>query len=142
MKFVNFICYYSFILHVELLHWYFKGRLEELNTIAAGGCEDENELGSDVEMDPDEKCILPNRSSMDIDMNHQQTRFSGNNKLVKIIGMVVRDLRSLGFTSMAEDAYASAIFLLLQVCVLDNCLCVIFLKPADQSYSQKLTGIL
>nr|GME18442.1 anaphase-promoting complex subunit 2 [Ipomoea batatas] len=104
----------------ELLHWYFKGRLEELNTIAAGGCEDENELGSDVDMDPDEKCKLPNRNSdMDIDMSHQQTRFSENNKLVKSIGMVVRDLRSLGFTSMAEDAYASAIFLLLQAKVHD-----------------------
>lgn len=42
-------------------------------------------------------------------------RLSENNKLVKNIGKVVRDLRNLGFTSMTDDAYASAIFLLLKV---------------------------
>lgn len=54
---------------------------------------------------------------MDIDgTNHHRTKL-GNNKLVRNIGEVVRDLRNLGFTSMAEDAYASAIFLLLKVCI-------------------------
>ncbi|VFQ66479.1 unnamed protein product [Cuscuta campestris] len=99
----------------ELLHWYFKGRLEELNTFVSGYCENELELGSDDEMDTVGKCKPPDRNcDMDIDTNHQQIRFSANNKLVKRIGMVVRNLRSLGCTSVAEDTYASAIFLLLQ----------------------------
>ncbi|CAH9134338.1 unnamed protein product [Cuscuta epithymum] len=99
----------------ELLHWYFKGRLEELNTITSGYCEPEPELDSDDEMVPVENCKQPKRDCvMDIDMSHQQTMFSVNNIIVKSIGMVVRNLRSLGCTSLAEDAYASAIFLLLQ----------------------------
>ena len=52
---------------------------------------------------------------MEIDESSLQGRFSENNKLVKNIGKVVRYLRNLGFTSMTEDAYASAIFLLLKV---------------------------
>lgn len=56
------------------------------------------------------------RVEMDIDETHHQKVILRNNKLVKNIGEVVRDLRNLGFTSMAEDAYASAIFLLLKVC--------------------------
>lgn len=64
----------------------------------------ENEFYGKDDMDLDEKnkCRI---GEMDI----------GENKLVKNIGKVVRDLRSLGFISMAEDAYASAIFLLLKV---------------------------
>jgi anaphase-promoting complex subunit 2 len=52
---------------------------------------------------------------MDLDESCLQGKFTENNNLVKNIGKVVRDLRSLGFTSMTEDAYASAIFLLLKV---------------------------
>ncbi|KAJ1405816.1 Anaphase-promoting complex subunit 2 [Sesbania bispinosa] len=36
--------------------------------------------------------------------------FSENSRLVKNIGKVVLDLSKSGFTSMAEDAYASANF--------------------------------
>ncbi|KAH0674383.1 anaphase-promoting complex subunit 2 [Solanum tuberosum] len=98
-----------------ILHWYFKGRLEELSTIAAANSEDEEELGMDDKMDLDEKSKLPYKcGDMDSDINHKYTVFSENNKLVKNIGMVVRNLRNIGFTSMAEDAYASAIFFLLK----------------------------
>ncbi|KAL2559470.1 Anaphase-promoting complex subunit 2 [Forsythia ovata] len=99
----------------DVLHWYFKGRLEELSTIMATGYEDDNELQAEDEMDLDEKGKLSNRTGkMDIDESNSHGIFLGNNKLVKNIGVVVRDLRSLGFTSMAEDAYASAIFFLLK----------------------------
>ena len=79
-------------------------------------CEDDNESQDKDDMDLDERSKLPCRTGdMDIDGFHHQRRFLENNKLVKNIGMVVRDLRSLGFTSMVEDAYASAIFMLLKV---------------------------
>lgn len=51
---------------------------------------------------------------MDVDQG-----FSRHDDLVKNIGKVVRDLRCIGFTSMAENAYASAIFLLLKAKVHD-----------------------
>lgn len=70
----------------------------------------------DDKMDLDEKNKLSYKyGDMDSDMNHKYAVFSENNKLVKNIGMVVRNLRNIGFTSMAEDAYASAIFFLLKV---------------------------
>ncbi|PSS36261.1 Anaphase-promoting complex subunit like, partial [Actinidia chinensis var. chinensis] len=100
----------------EILHWYFKGMLEELSTIMAGDCEDDNESQDKDDMDFDEKSKHPYRTGdMDVDGRYHQKRLLENSKVVKNIGMVVRDLRSLGFTSMAEDAYASAIFLLLKV---------------------------
>uniref|UniRef100_A0A5B7AKH4 Anaphase-promoting complex subunit 2 n=1 Tax=Davidia involucrata TaxID=16924 RepID=A0A5B7AKH4_DAVIN len=99
----------------EILHWYFKGRLEELSTIMDGECEDDNGSQDKDATGIDGKSKLPTRTSdMDIDECYHQRRFSENNKLVKNIGKVVRDLRSLGFTSMTDDAYASAIFLLLK----------------------------
>lgn len=82
--------------------------------------EDDNELLAEDDMDLDEKGKLTLQSGdMDIDGHHHQRRFSDNNKLVKSIGIVVRDLRNLGLTSMVEDAYASAIFLLLKVSCLN-----------------------
>lgn len=81
----------------EVLHWYFKGKLDELNKIMGGDCEDDDEL--------------QDKHDMDIDGSSQRKKLG---KMVGSIGMVVRDLRSLGFASMAEDAYASAIFLLLK----------------------------
>lgn len=98
----------------EILHCYFKGRLEELSTIMAGEYEDDNESDDKDDMDLDEKNKVSYRGEMDIDECYQRRKFLENNKLVKNIGKVVRDLRNLGFTSMAEDAYASAIFLLLK----------------------------
>ncbi|XP_057494205.1 anaphase-promoting complex subunit 2-like [Actinidia eriantha] len=104
----------------EILHWYFKGMLEELSTIMAGDCEDDNESQDKDDMDFDEKSKHPYRTGdMDVDGRYHQKRLLENSKVVKNIGMVVRDLRSLGFTSMAEDAYASAIFLLLKAKVHD-----------------------
>lgn len=98
----------------EILHCYFKGRLEELSTIMAGEYEDDNESDDKDDMDLDEKNKVSYRGEMDIDECYQRRKFLENNKLVKNIGKVVHDLRNLGFTSMAEDAYASAIFLLLK----------------------------
>ncbi|KAG6654241.1 hypothetical protein CIPAW_05G131900 [Carya illinoinensis] len=99
----------------EILHCYFKGSLEELSTIMAGEIDDENESQEKDDMYLDEKSKISYRTGrMEIDESCPQVRFSENNKLVKNIGKVVRDLRSLGFTSMTEDAYASAIFLLLK----------------------------
>ncbi|XP_051146287.1 anaphase-promoting complex subunit 2 [Andrographis paniculata] len=93
----------------DVLHWYFKQRLEELSAIMARGFENDNKPLSDDGMDLD--CRT---GEMDIDETHHDKTILGNNKLVRSIGVVVRDLRSLGFTSIAEDAYASAIFLLLK----------------------------
>lgn len=82
----------------------------------AGEIDDENESQEKDDMDLDEKSKIPYRAGrMEIDESCHQVRFPENNKLVKNIGKVVRDLRSLGFTSITEDAYASAIFLLLKV---------------------------
>ena len=103
-------------MRLEMLHWYFKERLEELSTIMAGEFEDDDEIEDtdDVGLDERRKASY-GAAQMEIDESSIQGRFSENNKLVKNIGKVVRDLRNLGFTSMTEDAYASAIFLLLKV---------------------------
>ncbi|KAH7847253.1 hypothetical protein Vadar_023762 [Vaccinium darrowii] len=102
----------------EILHWYFKGMLEELSTIMADDCEDDTESHDKDDMDLDEKSKLPNRTGdMDVDGCYHQKRLLENSKVVNNIGIVVRDLRNLGFTSMAEDAYASAIFFLLKATV-------------------------
>lgn len=95
--------------------------LEELSTIMADDCEDDNESNDKDDMDLDEKNKLHYRTGdMDVDGRYHQNRLLHNSKVVKNIGIVVRDLRNLGFTSMAEDAYASAIFLLLKVCVFSS----------------------
>uniref|UniRef100_A0A6M2ESX1 Anaphase-promoting complex subunit 2 n=1 Tax=Populus davidiana TaxID=266767 RepID=A0A6M2ESX1_9ROSI len=106
----------------ELLHWYFKGRLEELSTIMDGdfngGDDDASQDKDDMDLDEMGK-MLHRNGAMDIDESCLQGKVTENNNLVKNIGKVVRDLRSLGFTSMTEDAYASAIFLLLKAKVHD-----------------------
>ncbi|KAK4263480.1 hypothetical protein QN277_028879 [Acacia crassicarpa] len=102
-----------------ILHWYFKRRLEELSTIMDEECNEDSSQSKD-DMDLDEKGkICTKVGAMDVDDCYKQRMFSENSRLVKNIGKVVLDLRSLGFTSMAEDAYASAIFLLLKAKVHD-----------------------
>ncbi|XP_024029437.1 anaphase-promoting complex subunit 2 [Morus notabilis] len=109
----------------EVLHWYFKESLEQLSTIMAGEFDgdyddDESEIQDKDDMALDERSKGSyGAGKMEIDESSIQGRFSENNKLVKNIGKVVRDLRNLGFTSMTEDAYASAIFLLLKAKVHD-----------------------
>lgn len=98
----------------EMLYWYFKGRLEELSTIMDGELEDENESLVNDDMDIDEKG-KQRIGQMDIDESYKHGKISEKSKLVKYIGKVVHDLRTLGFTSMTENAYASAIFSLLKV---------------------------
>ncbi|RHN44694.1 putative cullin, winged helix-turn-helix DNA-binding domain, anaphase-promoting complex subunit 2 [Medicago truncatula] len=102
-----------------ILHWYFKRRLEELHTPMDGEFADDVSQNKDG-MDLDEKGKICNKDGdMDVDECYSDRRFSENSKMVKNIGKVVLDLKSLGFTSMAEDAYASAIFLLLKAKVYD-----------------------
>ena len=84
-----------------------------------GELNEENQCRDRDEMDLDEKSKY-RTGEMDIDECYPQDKFSENNKLARNIGKVVRDLRNLGFTSMTEDAYASAIFLLLKVGLLFN----------------------
>lgn len=98
----------------EMLYWYFKGRLEELSTIMDGELEDGNDSQDKDDMDLDEKG-KQRTGEMDIDQSNNHGKFSEKSKLVKHIGKVVHDLRTLGFTSMTENAYASAIFSLLKV---------------------------
>ncbi|KAI3983153.1 hypothetical protein MKX01_030875 [Papaver californicum] len=86
----------------KILRLYFKERLEELSTMMSGEYEDGNA-----------------KDDMDVDETFPEKKISENNKLVRNIGKVVRDLRGLGFTSMTEDTYASAIFLLLKSTVHD-----------------------
>ncbi|XP_043725426.1 anaphase-promoting complex subunit 2 isoform X2 [Telopea speciosissima] len=98
-----------------ILRIYFKERLEELSTIMSGDYENDADTEGMDAMDLDGTSKNSSRASeMDIDESNHRRKFSENNKLVKNIGKVVRDLRTLGFTSMTEDAYASAIFLLLK----------------------------
>ncbi|KAL1806313.1 hypothetical protein ACET3Z_029381 [Daucus carota] len=99
----------------QILHWYFKGRLEELNTSLDEEYQDLDRLQDDEDMDLDSKEKFFNeKSDMGSDKSYPQGKLLENNNLVKNIGKVVHDLRSLGFTSLAEDAYASAIFMLLK----------------------------
>ena len=79
-----------------------------------GGDDDPSRDKDDMDLDEMGK-MLHRNGAMDIDEFSLQGKLTENNNLVKNIGKVVRDLRSLGFTSMTEDAYASAIFLLLKV---------------------------
>nr|GEW02343.1 anaphase-promoting complex subunit 2 [Tanacetum cinerariifolium] len=82
----------------KVLHRYFKGRLEELSTIIVGD---------------DEDTYVNHSGNMDIDGSYNYM------KTLENIRMVVHNLRNLGLTSMTEDAYASAIFLLLKAKVYD-----------------------
>ncbi|KAJ1271596.1 hypothetical protein BS78_06G139500 [Paspalum vaginatum] len=84
----------------EILNVYFKKKLEELNTIMAGSYESDQLGNHEPYWD----------SGMDID----GPEVSESSYLIKNIGKVVRDLRCLGFTSMTEDAYSSAIIWLLK----------------------------
>ncbi|XP_022946536.1 anaphase-promoting complex subunit 2 [Cucurbita moschata] len=99
----------------DLLHWYFKGKLEELSVVMAGELNGDYESQCKDDMDLDGKGRISSKSGQrDFHESYQLEKFSNIHQLVKNIGKVVLDLRSLGFTSMAEDAYASAIFSLLK----------------------------
>nr|XP_029118458.1 anaphase-promoting complex subunit 2 isoform X2 [Elaeis guineensis] len=94
----------------EVLRFYFKKKLEELSTMMDEDYEDGHRFPIDDQKNKSNLAI----GNMDVDGSNHETVFLRNNSLVKNIGAVVRDLRSLGFTSMTEDAYASAIFSLLK----------------------------
>uniref|UniRef100_A0A7N0T7N4 Cullin family profile domain-containing protein n=3 Tax=Kalanchoe fedtschenkoi TaxID=63787 RepID=A0A7N0T7N4_KALFE len=93
----------------EILQCCFKKWLEELSTLLT---EEMDADDMEEEMDVDHQSNPVERAGeMDIDITNKSEK---THKLVRNIGKVVRDLRGLGFTSMAEDAYASAIFSLLK----------------------------
>ncbi|XXG65538.1 hypothetical protein AAC387_Pa05g3213 [Persea americana] len=102
----------------EILRLYFKESLEELSTMMAEEYEGGNEIQGEGNFDLDEGKSLT-KIEVDVDKRYYEMNIVRNTKLVRNIGKVVRDLRSLGFTSMTEDAYASAIFFLLKTKVHD-----------------------
>ncbi|CAN6249126.1 unnamed protein product [Urochloa humidicola] len=91
----------------EILNVYFKKKLEELNIIMAGSYESD-QLGNHELFKSSDTSDL--HSGMDIDGQE----VSESSCLVKSIGKVVCNLRCLGFASMTEDAYSSAIIWLLK----------------------------
>jgi len=97
------ICQFS-----EILNVYFKKKLEELNVIMAGSYESD-QLGNHEPFESN------NASDWHCGMDIDGQEVSESSFLVKNIGKVVRDLRCLGFTSVTEDAYSSAIIWLLKV---------------------------
>jgi len=99
------ICQFS-----EILNVYFKKKLEELNVIMAESYESD-QLGNH---EPSESS---NASDWHCGMDIDGQEVSESSFLVKNIGKVVGDLRCLGFTSVTEDAYSSAIIWLLKVCI-------------------------
>lgn len=113
-----YLASFSHFFCLEILRLYFKEKLEELSTIIAAEYEDGCESQIYGHQLSQEGKISPGMDNMDIDSSYHVTVISSNNSLVKSIGKVVHDLRTLGFTSLTEDAYASAIFFLLKVSVL------------------------
>ncbi|KAF8703509.1 hypothetical protein HU200_032318 [Digitaria exilis] len=91
----------------EILNVYFKKKLEELSIIMAGSYESDQTGNNELF---ESSNTFDWNSEMDIDGQE----VSGGSSLVKNIGKVVRDLRCLGFISMTEDAYSSAIIWLLK----------------------------
>ncbi|XP_039820026.1 anaphase-promoting complex subunit 2-like isoform X2 [Panicum virgatum] len=91
----------------EILNVYFKKKLEELNVIMAGSYESD-QLGNHEPFESN------NASDWHCGMDIDGQEVSESSFLVKNIGKVVRDLRCLGFTSVTEDAYSSAIIWLLK----------------------------
>ena len=112
-----FLCDFGVLqMLLAILHQYFKGRLEELSTLMDGSCQNDDGFHDKENMDLDDRFkSLSGGGAMDIDEHCQPKKLSENSLSVKNIGKVVQHLRSLGLTAMTEDAYASAIFLLLKV---------------------------
>ncbi|CAA6665214.1 unnamed protein product [Spirodela intermedia] len=99
-----------------ILRLYFRKILEELSSLITGECEDGYEASVDSGVGFTCKSDMASRAgAMEIEEVYDQSVTLKNNELIKNIGKLVRDLRSLGFTSVTEDAYASAIFSLLKI---------------------------
>lgn len=102
-----------------ILRLYFRKRLEELSSMITGECENGYEVPVDSGVCFTHRSDMASRAgAMEVEKVCDQSVTLKNNELIKNIGKLVRDLRSLGFTSVTEDAYASAIFSLLKVCTL------------------------
>ncbi|KMZ69241.1 Anaphase-promoting complex subunit 2 [Zostera marina] len=91
----------------DVLRSYFDQKLEYLSKLMDTQCEEED--GGKFN---DQNPVL--LDSSDVGKGYDQSFISKNYNLVTNIGRVVDDLRNLGFSSLAEDAYASAIFFLLK----------------------------
>ncbi|XP_049935064.1 anaphase-promoting complex subunit 2 isoform X3 [Nymphaea colorata] len=102
----------------EFLHLYFKRRLEELIMIMM---DDQDRSRTDIRFSTGKWFGSKSHGvdEMDVDDSNEAATCSSKNRLVRKFGKVVSNLRSLGFASMTEDAYASAIFLLLKTKVED-----------------------
>eukprot|EP01018_Ginkgo_biloba_P025515 Gb_09164 [translate_table: standard] len=102
----------------EVLHLYFKARLEEF-TATVEKKDKESNIGDCIENSEMETMQKSSDSSdeMEVDDANEPetacTELSGDTWVSKV-GCVVHNLRELGFTAMTEDAYASAIFSLLK----------------------------
>ncbi|XP_068654157.1 anaphase-promoting complex subunit 2 [Aristolochia californica] len=95
-----------------ILRVYFKGKLGQLSRMICEECEDGYDLGGNS--DSGQRIEIFSGTGANVGENYEERNIFQKNKLVRNMGMVVRDLQSLGFTSMTEDAYASAIFHLLK----------------------------
>ncbi|KAF5185600.1 Anaphase-promoting complex subunit [Thalictrum thalictroides] len=96
---------------LDALRFYFTERFEKLSTTMSANDNDVYENQAKDGMDIDERTSSSSSvTNTDIDEIYHK-----NNNLVKSIGKVVRDLKSLGLASLTEDAYASSIFSLLKV---------------------------
>lgn len=105
----------NYVTFLEILRLYFKGKLEELsNMIDVHHEEDACQFQLDNDSLRQQNHRLISVGEMDID-THCHGCNHNKDIMVNNIGKVVRDLRSLGFTSITEDAYASSILLLLKV---------------------------
>lgn len=104
----------------EVLHLYFKARLEEFRAAVEkkkkernpGDCIDDNETetvksGSSGLIDEME---VDDLNALEADIEYCEVV---DNIWISKVGHVVHNLKELGFTAMTEDAYASAIFSLL-----------------------------
>ncbi|PIA32550.1 hypothetical protein AQUCO_04400028v1 [Aquilegia coerulea] len=99
----------------DTLRFYFTERLEKLSTTRSADDDGVYENQAKDGMDIDERTSFSSSvTDMDIDEIYHKRNVLENSKLMKSIGKVVRDLRSLGLASLTEDAYASSIFSLLK----------------------------
>lgn len=110
-KFLEFLPSIFFCYNPDVLRSYFGQKLEYLSKLMDTQCED-----SEEEDEGKFKDQIPSLlNSTDVGGSYDKMFISKNYNLVTNIGRVVHDLRNLGFSSLTEDAYASAIFFLLKV---------------------------
>ncbi|KAH9321998.1 hypothetical protein KI387_016637, partial [Taxus chinensis] len=105
----------------EILHLYFKARLEEFTESVEKKTEETNQGDSteDNEMETIQNGSSGLIDEMEVDDSNESETCSEYCEVIdkgwiSKVGRVMHNLRELGFTSMTEEAYASAIFSLLK----------------------------